>query len=84
VSDLCAALDLGSNSFHLLLARRSGASVRTVDRMKEKVQLIGGFSDGRLHAAAMQRGEVALARFAQRLAGLPRRNVHMVGTHALA
>jgi exopolyphosphatase / guanosine-5'-triphosphate,3'-diphosphate pyrophosphatase len=83
VTDLCAALDLGSNSFHLLLARRIGDRARTVDRMKEKVQLISGFSDGRLHPAAMQRGEAALARFAQRLAALPRENVHMVGTHAL-
>jgi exopolyphosphatase / guanosine-5'-triphosphate,3'-diphosphate pyrophosphatase len=83
VTDLCATLDLGSNSFHLLLARRIGGRARTVDRMKEKVQLIGGFEGGRLHPAAMRRGEAALALFAQRVAALPRRNIHMVGTHAL-
>jgi exopolyphosphatase / guanosine-5'-triphosphate,3'-diphosphate pyrophosphatase len=83
VTDLCAALDLGSNSFHLLLARHSGATLQTLDRMKEKVQLLGGFRDGRLDPAAMARGEACLARFAQRLAALPRENVHMVGTHAL-
>jgi exopolyphosphatase / guanosine-5'-triphosphate,3'-diphosphate pyrophosphatase len=83
VSDLCAALDLGSNSFHLLLARRVGDSFLTVERMKEKVQLLSGFSHGRLDSSAMERGEGCLARFAQRLAALPRENVRMVGTHAL-
>lgn len=83
MTDLFAALDLGSNSFHLLLARRVGAAFVPVERLKEKVQLLGGFNDGQLHPQAMARGEACLSRFAQRLAALPRQNIHMVGTHAL-
>jgi len=78
-----AALDLGSNSFHLLIARRTAGGFETVERLKEKVQLLAGFRDGRLHPDAVARGEACLARFAQRLAALPRANVRMVGTHAL-
>lgn len=80
---LYAALDLGSNSFHLLLARRAGNAFETVERIKEKVQLLGGFRDGRLNAAAMARGSACLARFAQRLSAVPPERVRMAGTHAL-
>jgi exopolyphosphatase / guanosine-5'-triphosphate,3'-diphosphate pyrophosphatase len=81
--ELYAALDLGSNSFHLLLARRFGDSFETVERLKEKVQLLGAFQDGRLDAAAMARGRACLARFAQRLAEVPHARLRMAGTHAL-
>jgi len=83
MSDLFAALDLGSNSFHMLLARRTNGTFETVERLKEKVQLLRGFHDGRLHADAMARGEACLARFAQRLADVPRAHIRMAGTHAL-
>ncbi len=83
MSDLFAALDLGSNSFHLLIAHRCGGVFETVERMKEKVQLLGGFSGGCLAPAAMRRGEACLARFAQRLACVPPEQLRMVGTHAL-
>ncbi|HEX7035012.1 MAG TPA: Ppx/GppA phosphatase family protein [Pseudomonadales bacterium] len=83
MNDLYAALDLGSNSFHLLLARRCGDGFETVERIKEKVRLLAGFRDGRLHPDAMERGRACLARFAQRLAAVPRENLKMAGTHAL-
>lgn len=83
MSDLFAALDLGSNSFHLLLARRVGARFEAVERLKEKVQLLSGFDGTQLHPAALARGEACLARFAQRLAAVPRTQLRMAGTHAL-
>jgi exopolyphosphatase / guanosine-5'-triphosphate,3'-diphosphate pyrophosphatase len=83
MSDLFAAIDLGSNSFHMLLARRTPDGFETVERLKEKVQLLSGFRSGRLHPEAMARGRMCLGRFAQRLAALPRDQVHMAGTHAL-
>jgi exopolyphosphatase/guanosine-5'-triphosphate,3'-diphosphate pyrophosphatase len=83
MSDLFAALDLGSNSFHLLLARRTKDGFEAVERLKEKVQLLRGFRGGRLHPDAMARGAACLQRFAQRLAALPRGNIAMAGTHAL-
>ncbi|MDZ7668673.1 MAG: Ppx/GppA phosphatase family protein [Gammaproteobacteria bacterium] len=83
MSDLFAALDLGSNSFHMLLAHRAGGTFETVERLQEKVQLLRGFRGGRLHADAMARGEACLARFAQRLADVPRAQIRIAGTHAL-
>lgn len=80
---LFAAIDLGSNSFHLLIARRSVEGFETVERIKEKVQLLAGFDGRALHADALARGEACLARFAQRLAALPPASVRVVGTHAL-
>jgi exopolyphosphatase / guanosine-5'-triphosphate,3'-diphosphate pyrophosphatase len=78
-----AVLDLGSNSFRLLLARRQGELLQVVERVKEKVQLVRGLRDGQLDAAAMARGRQCLLRYAQRLAGVPRDRIAMVGTHAL-
>ena len=47
-----AAVDLGSNSFHLLVARREHGELRVIDRIKEMVRLGGGLDgDGRLDPA---------------------------------
>lgn len=82
-TDYWAAIDLGSNSFHLLLVRPYGASFEVVERLKEKVQLFAGFADGRLTDAAQARGLACIARFAQRLRSVPRRNILIMGTFAL-
>ncbi|MBT8072193.1 MAG: exopolyphosphatase, partial [Xanthomonadales bacterium] len=37
-----AAVDLGSNSFHMLVARREHGELRVLDRIKEMVRLGGG------------------------------------------
>ena len=81
--DCWAALDLGSNSFHLLLAQPSGASFIVRERLKEKVQLLSGFRDGRIAADAQARGLACLARFAQRLRPLPLDRILVMGTFAL-
>lgn len=78
-----AALDLGSNSFHLLLARPAGASFVVEERLKEKVQLVGGFVQGRLHPDAQARGLACLARFAQRLRSVEPDHIVVMGTCAL-
>ena len=83
MTELYAALDLGSNSFHMLLARRRAGQLHPLERAKEKVQLLAGFRDGRLSDAAMERGLSCLERFAQRLITVPRSQLRMVGTHAL-
>ena len=77
-----AALDLGSNSFHLLLARPVGASFVVEERLKEKVQLVGGFSEGRMQADAQARGLACLARFAQRLKSIESEKIIVMGTCA--
>jgi exopolyphosphatase/guanosine-5'-triphosphate,3'-diphosphate pyrophosphatase len=76
-----AAVDLGSNSFHLLVARRDHGELRVIDAIKEMVRLGGGLDDqGRLDDATQQRALGCLARFGQRLRGIPDENIRAVGT----
>jgi exopolyphosphatase/guanosine-5'-triphosphate,3'-diphosphate pyrophosphatase len=80
-SDTYAAVDLGSNSFHLLVARRDHGELRVLDRIKEMVRLGGGLdAEGRLDAAVQDRAFASLARFGQRLRGIPQDNLRAVGT----
>lgn len=60
-----AAIDLGSNTFHLLIAERDeGLGFRTIHQARAKVQLgEGGFSSSTLQTAAMDRAVDALRSF---------------------
>lgn len=81
---LIAALDLGSNSFHMVLARTSNGELRILERLGEKVQLAAGINEQReLDEAAMERGLDCLRRFAQLINHLPQGAVRVVGTNAL-
>jgi exopolyphosphatase / guanosine-5'-triphosphate,3'-diphosphate pyrophosphatase len=80
---LTAAVDLGSNSFHLLLARQRGEEWVALERVKEKVQLGRGLPSGELTDDALTRGLACIERFAQRLAAVPRSQLRVVGTCAL-
>lgn len=76
-----AAVDLGSNSFHLLVARREHGELRVIDRIKEMVRLGGGLDDeGNLDPDVQERAFGCLARFGQRLRGIPDENMRAVGT----
>jgi exopolyphosphatase/guanosine-5'-triphosphate,3'-diphosphate pyrophosphatase len=76
-----AAIDLGSNSFHLLVARREHGELRVIDRIKDMVRLGGGLdAEGNLDAAVQDRAFACLARFGQRLRGIPPDNLRAVGT----
>ena len=76
-----AAVDLGSNSFHLLVARREHGDLRVIDRIKEMVRLGGGLDqEGRLDPAVQERAFACLARFGQRLREIPADNLRAVGT----
>jgi exopolyphosphatase/guanosine-5'-triphosphate,3'-diphosphate pyrophosphatase len=76
-----AAIDLGSNSFHLLVARREHGELRVLDRIREMVRLGGGLdSSGRLDLETTQRALDCLARFGQRIRGIPADNMRAVGT----
>ncbi len=79
-----AAVDLGSNSFHLIAARYLGGHLQIVDRIREMVRLGRGVNrHRRLSAAAMVRALDCLGRFAQRLAALSTHQIRIVGTDAL-
>jgi exopolyphosphatase/guanosine-5'-triphosphate,3'-diphosphate pyrophosphatase len=79
--DTFAAVDLGSNSFHLLVARREHGELRVIDRIKEMVRLGGGLDeDGNLDTKVQDSAFACLARFGQRLRGIPIDNLRAVGT----
>lgn len=79
-----AAVDLGSNSFHLLVARRVHGELRTLDRIKETVRLGAGLDEhGRLDQDTRERAIECLARFGQRLRGISTGNIRAVGTQTL-
>jgi exopolyphosphatase/guanosine-5'-triphosphate,3'-diphosphate pyrophosphatase len=79
-----AAVDLGSNSFHLVVAREQGAELQVLDRLREPVRIAAGLdAEKQLSAGAQERALACLERFGQRLAGIPRRRVRVVGTNTL-
>jgi len=81
---LIAAIDLGSNSFHMVLAKADHGEIRILERLGDKVQLAAGIDEQRLLSEeAMLRGLDCLRRFAQLTASLPDGAVRIVGTNAL-
>ncbi|KPX10393.1 Exopolyphosphatase [Pseudomonas amygdali pv. myricae] len=81
---LIAAIDLGSNSFHMVVAKANQGEIRILERLGEKVQLAAGIDEERqLTEESMQRGLDCLKRFAQLINGLPPGAVRIVGTNAL-
>lgn len=79
-----AAIDLGSNSFHMVVARQVQGELRIQESLSEKVQLGAGLDgQNRLTEEAQQRALECLGRFAQRIAGIPRGKVRVVGTNTL-
>jgi exopolyphosphatase/guanosine-5'-triphosphate,3'-diphosphate pyrophosphatase len=83
-SPLYAAIDLGSNSFHMLVVRHIDGSVQTLAKIKRKVRLAAGLDEGNaLSREAMQRGWDCLSLFAERLQDIPQENIRIVGTATL-
>ncbi len=79
-----AALDLGSNSFHLLIAQLSENGIQEVDKIKHMVRLGEGLDeDGMLDEASMQRALNALAEMGQRISHIPAEQVRVVATNTL-
>ncbi len=83
-SDIYAVIDLGSNSFHMLMVKVVGGSVQVIGRVKRKVRLAAGLNDNLvLSHKAMKRGWECLALFAERLQDIPAENIRIVGTATL-
>jgi exopolyphosphatase / guanosine-5'-triphosphate,3'-diphosphate pyrophosphatase len=79
-----AAIDLGSNSFHMVIARVVDGAMQVLGRLKQRVHLADGLdAQNRLSEEAIQRGLSCLALFAERLQGFSPANVTIVGTHTL-
>ncbi len=79
-----AAIDLGSNSFHMLVVREVAGGIQTLARIKRKVRLAAGLdSENILSDEAMQRGWQCLRLFSERLQDIPRDQIRVVATATL-
>ena len=79
-----AAIDLGSNSFHMIIARVDHGRVQVLDRLREPVRLAAGLGDdGSLDKASRKRAIEALERMGQRIRSFGATEVRAVGTNTL-
>lgn len=79
-----AAIDLGSNSFHMIVARIVNGSIQILSRLKRRVRLAEGLDENKvLSQEAIDRGVACLGLFAKRLEGFSLENVKVVGTYTL-
>jgi exopolyphosphatase/guanosine-5'-triphosphate,3'-diphosphate pyrophosphatase len=82
--DLLAAVDLGSNSFHLMVARDVHGELLVTERQRETIRLAAGLdSDACLSEDAESRALACLEKFGQLLSKVPVGNVRVVGTNAM-
>lgn len=83
-NSLYAAVDLGSNSFHMVIARLNEGRMQIVDRIKERVRLAEGMDEQRrMSAEAMGRGLDCLVLFAERLTNIKPDHIRIAGTYTL-
>ena len=82
--EILAAIDLGSNSFHLQIGRVVDGQIYPLDAVREVVRLGAGLTeDKRIDRATQAKALETLRKFAERLRGLPKQAVRAVGTNAL-
>ncbi|MBK5966498.1 exopolyphosphatase [Thiocystis minor] len=82
--EIVAAVDLGSNSFHMIVAQLDDGHMRITDRLREMVRLGEGLSDDKsLTPEVAERALACLERFGQRLRAFPAGSVRAVGTNTL-
>jgi len=82
IPDVIAAVDLGSNSFHMVVARHAHGQLTVIDRLREPVRLAAGLDEtGRLSREVMDRALACLERFGQRLRDMHAESVRVVGTN---
>ena len=79
-----AALDLGSNSFHLIIVKVTDSGIQEVDKVKHMVRLGEGLTkDGVISHDAFDRGLEALTQMGQLISTIPCEHVRAVGTNTL-
>jgi exopolyphosphatase/guanosine-5'-triphosphate,3'-diphosphate pyrophosphatase len=84
IPETVAAVDLGSNSFHMIVARFENNQIKVIDKLREMVRLGAGLQDDKsLEPETAQRAIDCLERFGQRLRDLPQGSVRAVGTNTL-
>lgn len=79
-----AAVDLGSNSFHMIVARFTDGGLQVIDRLRDPVRMaLGLTADGQLTPEIRERALGSLARFGQRLRGIARSRIRAVATNTV-
>ncbi|MGZ4959162.1 MAG: exopolyphosphatase [Methylomonas sp.] len=79
-----AAVDLGSNSFHMIICSIKDGKLQIIDRLKEMVRLAAGLDNSRnLDQLTQERALACLERFGQRISNFPPNSVRIVGTNTL-
>ncbi len=81
--DIVAAIDLGSNSFHMTIAKVVDGGLLTLAKVKDRVRLAAGLDKGYLTEAAQQKALKTLTQFGLRLQAMPIQAVRAVGTNTL-
>lgn len=81
--DLLAAIDMGSNSFHMVVARYTLGQLRIIDRLRESVRLAEGLEKGALDSDVRRRALDCLARFGQRIRDIPPARVRAIATNTV-
>ena len=82
--ELLAAVDLGSNSFHMIVARHTLGQLRVVDRLRESVRTASGLTArGELTPEALWRALECLERMGQRLRNIPSNRVRAIATNTV-
>ena len=82
--DMFAAIDIGSNSFHMVVASYTLGQLRIVDRLRETVRLAEGLDGkGGLSLEVRQRALHCLARFGQRIRDIPPQRVRALATNTV-
>ena len=82
--EFVAAVDLGSNSFHMIVCSLKDGKVQTLDSLKEMVRLAASLTaDKNLDETTQQRALACLHRFGERIRNFPPDSVRVVGTNTL-
>ncbi|MGI9201898.1 MAG: exopolyphosphatase [Woeseiaceae bacterium] len=83
-AEVIAAVDLGSNSFHMIVGELRHGQIVILDRLRETVRLAEGLSaTGELSTAARDRATDCLSRFGERLRDMRAGSVRAAGTSTL-
>ena len=83
-AEIIAAVDLGSNSFHMIVGELRHGQLAILDRIRETVRLAEGLSEsGDISPDARQRALDCLSRFGERLRDMKAGSVRAAGTSTI-
>lgn len=82
--ELLAAVDIGSNSFHMVVARHVLGQLRVVDRLRDSVRMANGLDEnGGLRSDALARALDSLSRLGQRIRTIDGHRVRAIATNTV-